>query len=67
MPLREFSCQKCQHVFEALIRETDQDVVCPLCGSKELKKLISKFAATTKSGSSHSNCSSCQGGHCSSC
>lgn len=65
MPLREFNCQKCGHAFEALERNKDEKISCPSCGSFRLKRKLSCFATTCKSG--HSSCSSCQGGSCSSC
>lgn len=65
MPLREFSCQKCGHVFEALERTKAEKISCPSCGSFELKRKLSCFATTGKN--NHSGCSSCQGGSCSSC
>lgn len=44
MPLYEFECSKCEHVFDKIltIREMEKTrPTCPACGSDETKKLIS--------------------------
>ena len=40
MPLYEYTCQKCEHTFEALVfnGETPE---CPECQSQKLERLIS--------------------------
>ncbi|MFA4917035.1 MAG: zinc ribbon domain-containing protein [Syntrophales bacterium] len=45
MPIYEFECPKCTHVFERLmkIEEDYGDLACPKCGAKELKKLVAPF------------------------
>jgi putative FmdB family regulatory protein len=49
MPIYEYRCHQCSKVFELLIRATsgagDTDQQCPECGSAELKRLFSLFAA----------------------
>jgi putative FmdB family regulatory protein len=40
MPLYEYECQTCDHVFEELVRG-DEPVSCPKCHSRKLEKLIS--------------------------
>ena len=50
MPLFDFSCKKCGHVFEALVRKTTVPK-CPECGATELEKLLSLPAI--KSDSTH--------------
>ena len=50
MPLYEYSCRKCGHQFEALVRSHDTPA-CPACGASELERLLSLFAvdsATTR-------------------
>lgn len=42
MPIFEYQCQRCGKEFEELIRVSKQ-VVCPHCGSENVKKLISRF------------------------
>ncbi|MCI0519376.1 MAG: zinc ribbon domain-containing protein [Chloroflexi bacterium] len=47
MPIFEFVCQECSHPFEELVRSSNsvEEVVCPTCGSHEVRKQISTFAA----------------------
>jgi len=40
MPLFEYTCQKCQHNFEALVFG-DEKAQCPECHSAKLQRLIS--------------------------
>lgn len=69
MPIYEFICKKCDEKFETLVRSTDtSSVECPQCGSKELKKLLSSFAAKVES-SAASGCANADicpaaGSHC---
>ena len=44
MPIKEFECQVCKKKFDAIlgIKEPNPEV-CPSCGSKELKQLLSTF------------------------
>ena len=47
MPLYEFRCSDCSHDFEELVRSmaaVDQ-VKCPSCGSGQVHKRVSSFAA----------------------
>jgi putative FmdB family regulatory protein len=65
MPIFEFKCEECGEKFEKLVY-SNEEICCPKCGSKNLKKLISLFATSgIEQGSS--GCSSCSGGNCSSC
>ena len=73
MPLREFRCGRCKTRFEELVRSgADNNVACPRCGSKRLRRLMSGFVAR-RGGSSPaavsagSSCSGCSGGDCSTC
>ena len=47
MPIFEYKCRKCSFEFEALVRNAQAlpEEGCPECGSKELQKLLSTFAA----------------------
>jgi putative FmdB family regulatory protein len=52
MPLYEFTCQRCRHLFEALVRPGDTPE-CPACGEHELERMLSLFAVasdTTRNG-----------------
>ena len=42
MPLYDFECQKCNHVFEAFQRlsEGPDELPCPACGAVNPRKLI---------------------------
>lgn len=46
MPLFEYQCADCQKEFELLIRGSEEPV-CPVCGSKDVDKLISTSALKT--------------------
>jgi len=81
MPIYEFACRKCRHRFEALVRiGGEKEVVCPECGSAEVKKLYSTFgiggvshrssassASAGASSSGSSACASCSSKSCSTC
>lgn len=47
MPLYEYQCRKCGHVFEKLrrIAENDSTLECPKCDSEEVERQFSTFAA----------------------
>ncbi len=45
MPMYEFACSHCGHVFEKIRRLSDEGApLCPNCGSTETQKKISGFA-----------------------
>ena len=42
MPIYEYQCQKCGHVFDVLQKMSDDPLKdCPECGEPELRKLVS--------------------------
>lgn len=46
MPIYEFHCAECGRDSEVLVRSTDwEGTPCPHCGSKQLRKKLSLFAA----------------------
>lgn len=51
MPLYEYRCESCEHVFEALVQGREKPA-CARCGAKKLEKLISAFAVSTSGGRS---------------
>jgi putative FmdB family regulatory protein len=51
MPLYEYSCDKCEHNFEALVFDGDT-VECPQCAAAKVTKLLSVPARPQASGSS---------------
>ena len=54
MPIYEFNCQSCDRSFEELVRSAEavNEVVCPKCGSNHVRRKISLFASSSKSGGS---------------
>ena len=74
MPLFEFDCRACAAHFEKLISSSDlNSVLCPDCGSADVKKLFSKFgfksagADGSPESSGSSSCGSCSSSSCGSC
>ncbi|MCF8112162.1 MAG: zinc ribbon domain-containing protein [Desulfobacteraceae bacterium] len=58
MPIYEYQCQKCKHVFESIVLGSDrQTPECDKCGSREVVRRIS--AANTIGASSGSINTSC--------
>ena len=46
MPLFDFKCNKCGHIFDVLIRsqkDVDKEVQCPKCNSTDTKKMVSNI------------------------
>ena len=51
MPIYEYQCGSCEHVFESLQRISEAPLThCPACGKPELKKLVSAPAFRLKGG-----------------
>jgi putative FmdB family regulatory protein len=46
MPIYEFSCKRCQHQFEALVRGGSAPV-CTSCGSEDLERILSLPAVSS--------------------
>lgn len=69
MPIYEFDCVPCNRRFELMMSYSRiGEARCPKCGSDEVKRVMSMFAARTSGGSSHGdNCAGCASGQCSSC
>ncbi len=59
MPLFEFKCNKCNMVFETLAKP-EETPECEYCGSNDVSKLLSTFAAHSAS----SDMPSCAQGGC---
>jgi len=54
MPLYEFTCKKCGHVFEELMTAaelSDGKPACPACKSRRVEKGFSAFATNADSAS----------------
>lgn len=71
MPIYEYSCQNCGKDFEVLVKSFREEVSCPFCGAKDLKRLMSVCAISTseefRSTSSRTSCSGCTATSCASC
>ena len=51
MPIYEYQCGACEHVFESLQKISDAPLTrCPDCGAEALKKLVSAPAFRLKGG-----------------
>lgn len=51
MPIYEYACKKCEHVFDVLQKMSDEPLTyCPECGAPELRKLISAPSFRLKGG-----------------
>lgn len=52
MPIYEYTCKKCKKIFSALqsISSSERDTECPVCGSKEVKKMLSTFSSSMGTG-----------------
>ena len=49
MPIYEYACKACGSQFEHLLLPAAKtDPVCPACGSRDLEKLMSGFAQSTR-------------------
>ena len=61
MPIFEYSCSKCGHEFETLVRASSTPD-CPNCHSTELEKKLSVFAtanSTSEAAAAPGPCGSC--------
>lgn len=49
MPIYEYECRSCGVQFQQIImnRGQEEELVCPACGNRELKKLISRVSYHT--------------------
>jgi len=66
MPIYEFRCLGCGHVFEFLkLKKETEGMKCPKCSSSEVERVLSRVSvATSNSGKSTSTVKSCGGGTC---
>lgn len=62
MPIYEYRCEPCDHVFETLIRSSGDVAHCPKCGTIEVKKQFSVPAAAQTGQSSGSSLPVCETG-----
>jgi putative FmdB family regulatory protein len=45
MPIFEYSCRRCDHRFETIVRSAREKIVCPKCQSKTVDKQLSVFSS----------------------
>ncbi len=78
MPIYEFECNKCNIIFERLLRisASDEKIACPKCGGMDIIKKFSIFGVVSKgtpvtdvkrNASNSKSCSSCSSSSCSTC
>ena len=69
MPVFEYRCRTCGHLFEKLMFSSSASVSCPECGGGEVEKRPSTFgmSGVERQTRSAAACSSCSAGSCSSC
>ena len=71
MPMYEYRCPRCDDEFEELVRNKDVRVTCPVCGSAEVERILSKVAFSVggkfTSSVKDSACGGCSQTSCSGC
>jgi putative FmdB family regulatory protein len=58
MPIYEYACRACGHEFETLVRASETPD-CAACGSAELDKKLSVFAAQKETAAAPAACGAC--------
>ncbi|MBF0480386.1 MAG: zinc ribbon domain-containing protein [Desulfovibrionaceae bacterium] len=78
MPIYEYQCDECDHIFEEIVFG-DKAVPCPKCGCAKTGKLISRTQRCRSGGGDYrgqaesapasrgGGCAGCAGGSCSTC
>ncbi len=52
MPIYEYKCEKCNHIFEKLVfTSNNEKIECPKCDDIRVKRLISSTSHINSSGS----------------
>jgi putative FmdB family regulatory protein len=72
VPIYEYVCLDCRERFDALrpMAQADAPIVCRTCGNDHSSRTLSVFFAQSGGhavAGTHAGCSSCGGGHCSTC
>lgn len=58
MPMYEFACSKCDHVFEELVFG-DEEVACPKCAAKKVERQVSLPGLPVMAGGSSASWGPC--------
>ncbi len=66
MPIREYRCHACGQNAEMIVLAGDRDAApaCPSCGSSDVTRLLSTFAAHSGAGGKKDVETMCGGGPC---
>jgi len=65
MPIYEYACMECESHFEELVRNDEQQIACPDCGTANVLKQFSTFAVSgVSSQPSFGGGGGCCGGSC---
>ncbi|RLA85407.1 MAG: zinc ribbon domain-containing protein [Deltaproteobacteria bacterium] len=72
MPIYEFECENCGETFETLLLSRSNEVSCPHCGGRNLKRVMSICAFSAggrfrSTASSSGGCSGCSATSCAGC
>lgn len=69
MPIYEFTCENCGSEFEELVFGSSNEISCPSCGDKKVKKKVSVFGFKSggKFNPTKPSCGPCNLTSCSSC
>ncbi|MFH0844897.1 MAG: zinc ribbon domain-containing protein [Pseudomonadota bacterium] len=71
MPIYEYKCGKCDNDFETLVLGSDDDITCPECHGRKVKRMMSSCNFKSSGGyspsSASSGCTTCSTKNCSSC
>jgi putative FmdB family regulatory protein len=43
MPIYEYECLRCNHIFERVMKVGEEKPSCPVCGTPETRKLVAPF------------------------
>lgn len=63
MPLIDYKCEKCGNSFFEIVKDDKEKIICPKCGSADVKREY-KGKYYGKGGSCSGSCNSCPGcGH----
>jgi putative FmdB family regulatory protein len=59
MPIYEYQCAECGETFEKFLRtfSEQEELTCPRCGSKDVRKAISLFGLGSATSTGSSSCS----------